>query len=760
MTDSDTSQGNDRATASIGQTQRTPLERRVEDRFGVLPNFFRLCPGAPEITANLWGFAKAAYLDNPMPSLFKERMFVYLSRFCSVRYCIARHVGFLIGLGRPAGDAKSPVNSIDEVIRLLQRRLPRGNELDSHLQRSRLHTERLTQFPDSDSDMEEAIFAFATHVFLQTEDAVRCQDELQRLFEPVALENLILFLAFIRTAHYWTKVHHNLEFEDDIKQLLATHEMLANCVLNDPEAGTIAQRILDELLLLNQNEGRASNLLSSIVESSDDAIISKTLGGVITSWNKGAERLLGYTAEEAIGQPIVLIIPPERREEERKIIETLKKGERIEHFETVRQRKDGSFVEVSVTISPLRDEAGKIVAASKVAREIGGRKRIERALEEQARLLDLSNDAILVRDSEDRIIYWNKGASEIYGYSKEEAVGQISHELFKTIFPLPLDLIRAELKCEGRWRGELLHRCKDGRQITVFSRWVQDRTPEDGGSILETNNDITHEKLNEQALRDSEEQLRSLAGTLEDKVHVRTKALERRNAEVFDLSMRLLRAQDDERRHIARELHDTAGQTMTVVGMKLQRLIQKARESSPEFMADAETIGALIEKLNQDIRTTAYLLHPPLLDESGLSASLAWYARGLSERSGLDIRLSISEKLGRLPQDVELVVFRMIQECLNNIHRHSGSKSALIRITREEGKVAVAVSDQGKGMTPDRLRDVQGHGAGIGIRGMRERVRQFGGEMKIESDGAGTTVSVLLSVPNLAETELHNEAHA
>jgi PAS domain S-box-containing protein len=607
--------------------------------------------------------------------------------------------------------------------------------------------------------MEEAVFAFATHVFLQTEDAPRCQDELQRLFDPVALENLILFLAFIRTAHYWTKVHHDLEFEEDIKQLLATHEMLANCVLNDPEAGTIAHRILDELPLLHQNERRASNLLSSIVESSDDAIISKTLGGVITSWNRGAERLFGYTAEEAIGQSIVLIIPPKRREEERKIIETLKKGERIEHFETVRQRKDGSLAEVSVTISPLRDEAGKILGASKVAREIGGRKRIEKALEEQTRLLDLSNDAILVRDSGDRITYWNKGASEIYGYSQEEAVGQISHELFETIFPLPLDRIRAELKCEGRWRGELLHRCKDGRQITVISRWVLDQTAE-SGSILETNNDITHEKRNEQALRDSEEQLRSLAETLEDKVHVRTKALERRNVEVFELSMRLLRVQDDERRHIARELHDTAGQTMTVVGMKLQRLIQKARESSPEFMADAETIGALIEKLNQDIRTTAYLLHPPLLDESGLSASLAWYARGLSERSGLDIRLSISEELGRLPQHVELVVFRLIQECLTNIHRHSGSKSALIRITREEDKVAVAVSDQGKGMTADRLRDVQGHGAGIGIRGMRERVRQFGGEMKIESNGAGTTVSVLFPVPNVSETELHNEAHA
>lgn len=392
--------------------------------------------------------------------------------------------------------------------------------------------------------------------------------------------------------------------------------------------------------------------------------------------------------------------------------------------------------------------------------EIGERKRIEKALTEQARLLDLSNDAILVRDSGDRITYWNKGASEIYGYSKEEAIGRISHELLETIFPTPLDRILDELKLEGRWSGELSHRCKGRRQIIVSSRWSLDQTPGGGRSILETNNDITRQKRNEQALRDSEEQLRSFAGSLEDKVQLRTQELEKRNAEVFALSMRLLRTQDDERRHIARELHDSAGQTMTVLGMKLQRLIQKARESSPAFVADAESIGALIEKLNQEIRTTAYLLHPPLLDENGLSASLAWYVRGLSERSGLDIRLSISEKLGRLPQDVELVVFRMIQECLTNIHRHSGSKCALIGITREDGKLTVTVSDQGKGMTPDRLSDVQGLGAGIGIRGMRERVRQFGGEMKIESNGTGTTVLVLLSVPGEPKPEIHEEAHA
>jgi PAS domain S-box-containing protein len=512
---------------------------------------------------------------------------------------------------------------------------------------------------------------------------------------------------------------------------------------------------------IRRQSDRLSVLLASIVESSDDAVISKTLDGRITSWNKGAERLFGYSAAEAIGQPISLIIPPDRWNEEVNIIESLKRGERIDHFETERRCKDGSLAQISVSISPLRDSYGNIVGASKVARDIGQRKRAERALAEQARLLDLSNDAIIVHDPQGRITYWNRGAQEVYGYSSEETLGRLTDELFKTVYTQPLEQIVAQLEREDRWSGELIHRRKDGTQIVVSSRWALDR--DSAGTILailETNNDISQQKRNEQALRESKEQLRALAESLETKVQDRTRQLQKRNAEVFDLSIRLLRTQDDERRHIARELHDTAGQTMTVVGMKLQRLIQNAKPVDPDLAQEGEAIRALIEKLNQDIRTTSYLLHPPLLDESGLTASLAWYVRGLGERSGLDIRLSVSDNLGRLPQDMELVIFRLIQECLTNIHRHSGSKSAHIQIRRNSNQISVEVADQGDGMTPERLAEVQTQVTGVGIRGMRERVRQFNGEMKIESNNMGTTISVFFPAPAVAANELRSGAGA
>jgi PAS domain S-box-containing protein len=388
---------------------------------------------------------------------------------------------------------------------------------------------------------------------------------------------------------------------------------------------------------------RANSLLAAIVGSSDDAIISKRLDGTISSWNKAAERMFGYAAEEAVGQNITLIIPPDRRDEETRILQRLRRGERIDHFETLRMRKDGVLLDISLTISPVKDGSGKIIGASKVAR------------------------------------------------------------------------------------------------------------------------DVTERKRADERLRKNEEQLRTLAEDLEKQVHIRTQELEERNAEVLqqseqlrELSNRLLQTQDDERRHIARELHDSAGQIIAALSMNLAALDQNVTNSQPLGKA-LEDSRNLVRQLNQEIRTTSYLLHPPLLDESGLSGAIHWYIEGLMERSGLSIDLQIPEDFGRLSSEMELALFRIVQECLTNIHRHSGSEAAVVRLSRTAGGVKLEVQDEGKGIPAEKLRGIQAQRSGVGITGMRERVRHFGGAMDIQSNIAGTKISIMLPVPGLEPEDVLQE---
>ena len=254
--------------------------------------------------------------------------------------------------------------------------------------------------------------------------------------------------------------------------------------------------------------------------------------------------------------------------------------------------------------------------------------------------------------------------------------------------------------------------------------------------------------------KQSEENYRTLAASLEATVSARTQELEIRNSEVLlqseqlrDLSRRLLQAQDEERRRIARELHDSAGQILAALGMNLARVAQLARQEAPQLGEDIADSEHLVQQLSQEIRTMSYLLHPPLLEDSGLSGALSWYIDGLMERSKLGIRLIIPEDFERLPREMELAMFRLVQECLTNIHRHSGSKSAVIRASQEMDRVVLEVRDEGHGIPPDKLAEIQSRGAGVGIRGMRERVRPFAGEMNIASDKRGTVVSFKFPLP-------------
>jgi len=252
---------------------------------------------------------------------------------------------------------------------------------------------------------------------------------------------------------------------------------------------TVIIRDITERQRADANRGR----LAAIIESTDSAILSKDLSGVITSWNKAAERLYGYLEAEAVGKPIDLVIPPELRIEEQRILRQVAGAGMVVHNETVRQRKDGTLVSVALIVSPMRDASGKVVAISSIAQDITERKRAEAALHQQAQVLDLAQ--VMARDMDGRIVVWTHGCEQLYGYSRDEAVGRASHQLLHTIFPQPLSEIEAEILNRGRWEGELIHCKKDGGQVAVASVWVLSRD-EQGRPIriIEANTDISERK--------------------------------------------------------------------------------------------------------------------------------------------------------------------------------------------------------------------------------------------------------------------------
>ena len=216
---------------------------------------------------------------------------------------------------------------------------------------------------------------------------------------------------------------------------------------------------------------------------------------------------------------------------------------------------------------------------------------------------------------------------------------------------------------------------------------------------------------------------------LDAEARSRTSEIGRRSEEPRDLSSRLLQAQDEERRRIARELHDSVGQTLTLLSMGLAQAVEHAPKTNHLFAKITNECEQLVDQLSRELRTMSYLLHPPLLDEMGLATATQWYVKGLMQRSGLKIALEMPADFPRLGRELELVMFRLMQECLTNIHRHSGSKSAVIRMTFDGKEVFLSIRDAGTGIPVDKLSEIQAQGSGVGIRGMRERVRVFGGRM-------------------------------
>jgi len=471
--------------------------------------------------------------------------------------------------------------------------------------------------------------------------------------------------------------------------------------------------------------------LASIVEWSEDAIVGLSLEGEIRSWNRGAQRIFGYGERETVGRHVALIIPEERRAEEDEVLARIRRGEAVSHFETQRRAQGGRLVDISLTVSPVRDAGGRIVGASKVARDITARRRAEQALgEAQARLaaiVDSAMDAMVTVDESQRVVLFNRAAEQVFGVRRDQALGA------------PLDLF-LPVRFRGAHRQHVEHFGRTG----VTSRRMGDVT-----MLWALRADGTEFPIEASISQAVEDGRRFFTVILRDVTLRRQaeEALKRSEQELRELSARVLEAREEEKTHIARELHDELGQLLTALKMDLSWL----RERLPADLRDkAVEMSAMLDQTVTATRRISADLRPLMLDDLGLVDATGWLVQDFAKRSGVscEARLAEAEALQDVSKSVATAVYRAVQESLTNIARHAGAKHAWVLLAVEDGLIHVEVEDDGRGITPQDLAKSRS----LGLKGMRERFAYLGGALEIGAAPRGGT-RLRLRVPLHAKKE-------
>jgi PAS domain S-box-containing protein len=499
-----------------------------------------------------------------------------------------------------------------------------------------------------------------------------------------------------------------------------------------PQEHSLVEQIthLASIAVEREQAEEAQLRLGAIVASSDDAIISKTLGGVITSWNAGAQRIFGYTVEEAVGRPVNILIPPDRQDEEALIIDRLRQGESVKHFETVRITKDARQIHVSLTISPIKNAAGQIIGASKIARDITARKRAEEALRRQANLLEQTHDAIIVWEFPRTIVFWNRSAEQLYGFSREDAIGHDCHELLRAEHPLPRLVLEATLEREGEWTGELTHTARDGRTILVESRHVLVREADGRRLVLETNRDITERKRAEEALRLAQADL----------AHV---------GRVTTLGEMAASIAHEVDQPLSGVVINANACLRFLAGAKPN--LDEVRDGLRAIVGDGRRASDVIGRIRALARKTATDKEP--LDINEVIREVVVLAEGEARRTRARIRTEFAGNLPRVVGDrvqLQQVVLNLLLNGLEAMHAVVDRPRELAISTQPEAndRVRVAVQDSGAGIDPqlaDRVFEAfyttKRSGMGMGLSISRSIVEQHGGRLwAVPNDGEGTTI--------------------
>ena len=510
-----------------------------------------------------------------------------------------------------------------------------------------------------------------------------------------------------------------------------------------------------------QAEGMRAQL-AAIVESSQDAIVGRTLEGTVTSWNRGAERLFGYRADEMIGHPIINLVPPDQIETVRRNFETINRGDRIDSYETVRLSKGGEPIHVSITVSPVIDESGKIIGAASITRDITERKRTERKIKALHDInlaitstLDLSIILRLLLQKIDDLLPY--GAAHIRlinptGAVEPLACRNIDEQAWKGIS-------RANYGALARII------IKSKKPVIVANMHTDDRIRRKDffrqrglvsylGLPLMFNNEVTgilsvftkneHEFTNDEiSFMETLAKQASIAihnSQLYEESRMLTQDLLANRSQIRTLVTGLINARDEEAERIARVLHDESGQLLATIYIALDEV---AKELPASARAHVQKVKGLLDRVEERLRELSHELHPTILDHLGLQPGLEFLAAQTSKRSGIHITTECLTN-GRFSAVLELTLYRVVQEALNNVVRHSKANRVQVRLLEDEALIQCSVQDDGIGFDPKEISGRAGTNS-LGLAGIRERVESVNGRFEIFSaPGTGTKLFITL----------------
>ena len=494
---------------------------------------------------------------------------------------------------------------------------------------------------------------------------------------------------------------------------------------------------------------------AAIVEFSDDAIISNDLRGIVLSWSKGADFLFGYTAEEMIGQSVHRLSPPDRCHEETEVLARVHGGARIDHYQSVRQRKDGTLVAVSLAFTPLKDRSGRIIGASKIARDLSQHKRMERQFKE---LVEALPAAVYTTDAEGRILHYNQAAIDLWGRRPQldETQWCGSWRLYRpdgTHIPHEECPMAMTLSQNRPVRGtEVWVGRPDGTRVPVLPFPTPLRDPE--GKLVGGVNMLVDISDRKQA----EQQLRRLAAESEQRVVDRTNELRASHERLRALASELTLTEQRERRRLATDLHDYLAQLVVASRINLSQTIARSRD--PVLSNSLTKIDQMLDQALTYTRSLVAELSPHVLYQFGLPKSLVWLADQMKQHS-LDVTVHIGSHAFRLTDDQAVLLFQSVRELLFNIVKHARTDRASITINVDsDNELWICVEDNGIGFDASGLVRSEDSQTKFGLLSIRERMRLMGGECELSSSpGVGTLAILRLplcsDLPDLIRTAGH-----